>query len=93
MSLLAISQYPDNQSYLDTYAWLQFKMGNTQSAIEILQKALNQDMDRSGILHYHLSMIYQSLSENEKAWEHIDKALEIKNAPEYQAFRTKLLQD
>jgi hypothetical protein len=50
-------------------------------------------MDRSGILHYHLSMIYQSLSENEKAWEHIDKALEIKNAPEYQAFRTKLLQD
>ena len=93
MSLLAISQYPDNQSYLDTYAWLQFKMGNTQSAIEILQKALNQDMDRSGILHYHLSMIYQSISENEKAWEHIDKALEIKNVPEYQAFRTKLLQD
>ena len=93
MSLLAISQYPDNQSYLDTYAWLQFKMGNTQSAIEILQKVLYQDMDRSGILHYHLSMIYQSISENEKAWEHIDKALEIKNAPEYQAFRTKLLQD
>jgi tetratricopeptide (TPR) repeat protein len=93
MSLLAISQYPDNQSYLDTYAWLQFKMGNTQSAIEILQKALNQDMDRSGILNYHLSMIYQSLSEEDKALEHIDKALEIKNSPDYQSFRTKLLQD
>jgi tetratricopeptide (TPR) repeat protein len=93
MSLLAISQYPDNQSYLDTYAWLQFKLGNTQSALEILQKALNQDADRSGILHFHLSKIYQSLSDQEKAIEYIEKALEIKNEPEYQALRNKLLQD
>ncbi|MFM6955449.1 MAG: tetratricopeptide repeat protein [Ignavibacteria bacterium] len=93
MSLIALSQYPDNQSYIDTYAWLQFKMGNTQSAIEILQKALNQDIDRSGILHFHLSMMYQSMSEFDKALIHIDKALEIKNAPDYQSLRTKLLQD
>jgi len=93
MSLIALSQYPDNQSYIDTYAWLQFKMGNTQSAIEILQKALNQDIDRSGILHFHLSLMYQSMSEFDKALIHIDKALEIKNAPDYQSLRTKLLQD
>jgi len=93
MSLIAISQYPDNQSYIDTYAWLQFKLGNTQSAIEILQKALNQDVDRSGILHFHLSIMYQTLSDFDKALIHIDKALEIKNAPDYQALKSKLLQD
>jgi tetratricopeptide (TPR) repeat protein len=93
MSLLAISQYPDNQSFLDTYAWIQFKLGNAQSAIDILQQALQKDTDRSGIMHFHLSQIYQSLSQKDQAIEQIEKALEIKNDSEYQVLRAKLLQD
>lgn len=93
MSLLAISQYPDNQSFQDTYAWIQFKLGNPQSAIDILNKALMQDMDRSGIIHYHLSIIHDSLSENEKALFNIKKAIEIRQDPDYQAQLEKLLRD
>ncbi len=93
MSLLAISQYPDNQSFQDTYAWIQFKLGNPKSAIDLLNKALMQDIDRSGIMHYHLSIIHQSLSDNEKALYHIKKAVEIKQDPDYQAQLEKLLRD
>ena len=93
MSLLAISQYPDNQSFQDTYAWIQFKLGNPKSAIDLLNKALMQDIDRSGIMHYHLSIIHQSLSDNDKALYHIKKAVEIKQDPDYQAQLEKLLRD
>ena len=90
MSLIAVSQYPDNPSYLDTYGWIQYKLGNTEAALEILQKALEQDLDRNGVVNYHLSVIYHSQSNTEKALEHIAKALEIKDDPEYKALQVKL---
>ncbi|MGA1307319.1 MAG: tetratricopeptide repeat protein [Candidatus Kapaibacteriota bacterium] len=90
MSLIAVSQYPDNPSYLDTYGWIQYKLGNTEAALKILQKALEQDLDRNGVVNYHLSVIYHSQSNTEKALEHIAKALEIKDDPEYKALQVKL---
>ena len=90
MSLIAVSQYPDNPSYLDTYGWIQYKLGNTEAALDILQKALTQELDRNGVINYHLSMIYHSQSNTEKALEHIAKALEIKDDPEYKVLRDKL---
>jgi tetratricopeptide (TPR) repeat protein len=91
MSLIAVSQYPDNPSYLDTYGWVQFKLGNAQAALDILNKALVQDIDRNGIVNYHLSIIYQSQSNTEKALHHIGKALEFKDDPQYKSLRDKLL--
>lgn len=91
MSLIAVSQYPDNPSFLDTYGWVQFKLGNVQAALDILNKALLQDIDRSGIVNYHLSIIYHTQQDTEKALEHIGKALEFKDDPEYKSLRDKLL--
>ena len=93
MSMIAISQYPDNQSYIDTYAWIQFKLGNTQMAIDMLEKVLNNDIDRNGIIHVHLSIMYQSQSNKEKALIHIEKALDIKDNTEYKNIKEKLLKD
>lgn len=91
MSLIAVSQYPDNPSFLDTYGWVQFKLGNVQAALDILNKALMQDIDRNGIVNYHISIIYHTQQDTEKALEHIDKALEFKDDPEYKSLRDKLL--
>jgi len=93
MSLIAVSQYPDNPSYLDTYAWVQFKLGNSQSAIDILQKVLLQGEDQNGTINYHLSIIYRSLANTEKAFDHINKALEIKDNPEYRTLMEQLLKN
>ena len=82
--------FRSNPSYLDTYGWIQYKLGNTEAALDILQKALTQELDRNGVINYHLSMIYHSQSNTEKALEHIAKALEIKDDPEYKVLRDKL---
>jgi len=59
--------------------------------LDILNKALMQDIDRNGIVNYHISIIYHTQQDTEKALEHIDKALEFKDDPEYKSLRDKLL--
>jgi thioredoxin-like negative regulator of GroEL len=43
------------------------------------------------VVNYHLSVIYHSQSNTEKALEHIAKALDINEKTEYKVFRDKLL--
>jgi tetratricopeptide (TPR) repeat protein len=65
MSGKVIRQFPDNDTYLDTYAWVLYKMKDYAGAKTALEKALLTTKDASVIEHYG-DVLFQ-LGEKEKA--------------------------
>lgn len=60
-----VKQFPDNDTYLDTYAWVLYKQKDYSGARAALEKALQTSKDGSVIEHYG-DVLYQ-LGEKEKA--------------------------
>ena len=54
MSLIVINKEPSNSTYIDTYAWVLYKLGRYNEAREIVAKAVALDTSRSSslVLHY-----------------------------------------
>ena len=52
MSGKVVKQFPDNDTYLDTYAWVLYKMKDYAGAKATLEKALQTTKDASVIEHY-----------------------------------------
>jgi tetratricopeptide (TPR) repeat protein len=70
-----VKQFPDNDTYLDTYAWVLYKMKDYAGAKASLEKALQTTKDATVIEHYG-DVLYQ-LGEKEKAvaeWQRAKKA-------------------
>ena len=65
MSGKVVKQFPDNDTYLDTYAWVLYKMKDYVGAKASLEKALKTTKDASVIEHYG-DVLFQ-LGEKEKA--------------------------
>ena len=76
MSAEALRQQPENQSYLDTYGWIKYQMGDYQSAMESVNRAVILG-STSAVVHEHLGDIYYKLSEKDRAMEYWRKALQI----------------
>ena len=76
MSKEAVAQQPDNQSYLDTYGWIYYRMGNYQEAEKWIKKAIDLG-SKSSVIHEHLGDIYFKLGEKDKAMEYWQKALQF----------------
>ncbi|HLB00654.1 MAG TPA: tetratricopeptide repeat protein [Bacteroidota bacterium] len=76
MSARAVEQQPENQSYLDTYGWIYYQMGDYQRAREFVNKAIMLGSS-SAVVHEHLGDIYFKLSDPERAMEYWKKALEF----------------
>ncbi len=75
MAAKVVKQYPDNDTYLDTYAWVLYKLKDYAGAKASLEKALAVTKDASVIEHYG-DVLYQ-LGEHEKAvseWQRARKA-------------------
>ncbi|WP_210490042.1 tetratricopeptide repeat protein [Rufibacter aurantiacus] len=53
-----VAQYPDNPTYLDTYAWVLYKMKDYQEAKRLLEKAVAVSSDATIIEHYG-DVLYQ----------------------------------
>jgi len=81
MSKEAVSQQPDNQSYLDTYGWIYFRMGNYTEAEKWIKKAIDLG-SKSPVIHEHLGDIYFKLSDKDKAVEYWQKALNFDSSNE-----------
>jgi tetratricopeptide (TPR) repeat protein len=81
MSKEAVNQQPENQSYLDTYGWIFFRLGNYDDAEKWIKKAIEIG-SKSSVLHDHLGDVYFKLSNKEKAIEYWQKALELDPANE-----------
>jgi tetratricopeptide (TPR) repeat protein len=75
MAESAVSQQPENQSYLDTYGWIYYRMGKYAEAREYINKAILLG-STSAVIHEHLGDIYYKLSDTSRAMEYWKKALE-----------------
>lgn len=65
MSGKVVKQFPDNDTYLDTYAWVLYKLKDYTGAKAALEKALESTKDASVMEHYG-DVLYQ-LGEKDKA--------------------------
>jgi tetratricopeptide (TPR) repeat protein len=76
MSHKTIVAYPENQTYLDTYAWILFKLKRYEEAKAYAEKiiSLNEEM-RSVVLH-HIGDIFAKCGNIESAVIYWNKALE-----------------
>jgi tetratricopeptide (TPR) repeat protein len=69
-----VKQFPDNDTYLDTYAWVLYKMKDYTGARAALEKAMQTTKDASVIEHYG-DVLFQ-LGDKDKAvaeWQHARK--------------------
>ncbi|MDI6766848.1 MAG: tetratricopeptide repeat protein [Bacteroidota bacterium] len=87
MSKEALAQQPENQSYLDTYGWIYYQLGDYKEAERWVRKAVELG-SKSTVIHDHLGDIYFKLSEKSKALEYWQKALDLD--PNNQSLKEKI---
>jgi tetratricopeptide (TPR) repeat protein len=76
MSAYANKLQENNDSFLDTYAWILFAMGDYKGAKEWQEKALKNDGENSPTILEHYGDILSNLGETQKALEYWKKAKE-----------------
>ena len=77
MSLKALEKDPENDSYLDTYAWICFKKADYKTALEYILKAIEfTEGDLSAELYEHYGDILFMNGDPKKALEQWKKAYE-----------------
>lgn len=79
MSLKALQLSPDNPTYLDTYAWINFQMGNYVMARVYQSQAINKLSEGEGTadLYDHYGDILIKCEQPDEAIEYWEKALEL----------------
>ena len=74
---LALAIDPNSPSYLDTYGWVQFKLGNYDTAKVYIEKALGMDGNNHELLD-HFGDVLSKLGDREGAILYWKKALDLK---------------
>lgn len=77
LSKEVIDANSDNESYLDTYAWICFKMKDYKKALEYIEKTIEVTEEVSAVLYEHYGDILFMNGEPKKALEQWKKALEL----------------
>lgn len=65
----ALELEPENLSYIDTRAWVYYRLGRYKDALREIQKVVDQEDARSGELYEHLGFILKAMNRNEEAKE------------------------
>lgn len=76
MARRAVDQQPLNQSYLDTYGWVCYRLSRYEEAEQYILKAIELG-SASAVIHEHLGDVYYMMSKKEKAVEYWRKALQL----------------
>jgi tetratricopeptide (TPR) repeat protein len=76
MSKEALAQQPTNQSYLDTFGWIYYQLGDYNEAEVWIRKAVELG-NASSVIQEHLGDIYFKLSDKERAMIYWQKASEL----------------
>ena len=82
MSYRTVKAEPDNENYLDTYAWILFEKGRYTEARIYIEQALRNKGDKSRTIVEHAGDIYYMLGEKDKALEYWKKADAMDETPE-----------
>lgn len=88
MSFKTIQKQPNNASYLDTYGWILFKMGDTEGAVEYLKKALDNGGSSSAEVCDHYGDALAKSGNTDEALKYWNMALEID--PEAEGIQEKI---
>ena len=72
----ALKISPDNGAYIDSYAWVQFKLGNLELALTELKKAAEL-ITGDAVIYEHLGDIYRAMGNDSEATRNYQHALEI----------------
>jgi tetratricopeptide (TPR) repeat protein len=76
MSHITILAEPDNPTYLDTYAWILYKAGKQELALEYIEKAVRSGGgDDPDILEHYGDILY-ALEKKEEAEKYWKKAMD-----------------
>jgi len=79
MAKKAVEIEPYNENNLDTYAWVLYKQGKYDEALEWIKKAYDNGGDSSGVVCEHYGDIYYKLDQPEEAMKYWKQAKEKKD--------------
>ena len=81
---------PENSTYLDTYAWILFKMGRISGARKYISRAVNSNSDQSGEIFFHAGEIYLKAGNYDKALIFYKKAVKKLKGPDLEEVENKM---
>lgn len=87
MSEMSLMAEPNNPSYLDTYGWILYMLGEYDEAREYIEKAVASG-EASAVVLEHLGDVYYRLGHTEEAIVQWKKALE--QSPTNEALKAKV---
>lgn len=79
MSKKTIEKNPYNYIYLDTFGWINYKIGDLNKAEEYLLRSLENCNEPNDLILEHLGILYFDLGKLEKSLNFFEKSLEINN--------------
>jgi pentatricopeptide repeat protein len=79
---IAMAADSSNSSYLDTYGWIFFKLGEYDKAYYYIKKAIDIDGEDNAVLLEHLGDVLFMQSKKEEALDFWKKALELDSSNE-----------
>ncbi|MDQ7001437.1 MAG: tetratricopeptide repeat protein, partial [Ghiorsea sp.] len=74
----ALQKKPEDGYYLDSLAWVYFKQGKYQQAVEVQQKAVER-VPNDPVMQEHLGDMYWKAGQHDAARQHWQKAIELKH--------------
>jgi len=83
----ALKIRPNMGAYLDSYAWVMYKMGKFKKALEYQERAIKSESNEAELFD-HLGDIYAALNDSVKAKESWRRALEL--SPDNETIKNKL---
>ena len=76
MSLAAIKARPEDTNYMDTYAWILFKLGRYEEARAYVEKMIATEEEFTSDIYVHIGDIYSKCGDIERALQYWIKAQE-----------------
>lgn len=77
MSLRTLEAEPENATYLDTYAWVLYKLYRYDEALTYIERAIKVEPAPSDVLYEHAGDICHSLGDAAHACEYWSQALKV----------------
>ncbi|EON78584.1 hypothetical protein ADIS_0934 [Lunatimonas lonarensis] len=74
MSEKLVTRFPKNATYLDTHAWVLFQLGLYEDAKKYMEKALEYQLEPSGVMYEHFGDILYKLGDEKQALAYWKKA-------------------
>jgi tetratricopeptide (TPR) repeat protein len=73
----AVKAEPKNDAYLDSMAWVLFKLNQPKEALDYILKAIKNAEEEDATVYDHLGDIYNALGQTDKAKEAWRKSISL----------------